>query len=125
MGDRGNIAIAQPESEAVVYFYTHWGGYEIPQTLQRALARHERWNDGPYLARIIFCEMVKNDIDGETGFGISTTEQDNSYDIPIVDAMTQTVTVLPYGRSKPPVTVTFDDWVNGNFGGWGNSGEQE
>ena len=67
MGDRGLIAIEG------VYLYTHWEGSDLPSILKHALERKERWNDAPYLTRIIFCEMVKGDERAATGFGISST----------------------------------------------------
>lgn len=88
MGDRGNIKIGK------VYLYTHWGGSKIKQTLQKALARHQRWNDEAYLTRIIFCEMIGNDIDGETGYGISTSIQDNNHNIIEVDVKNQKIKEL-------------------------------
>lgn len=74
MGDRANIVIEQDSHSFPhpVFFYTHWSGYAIKQTLQDALTAGEsRWNDGQYLARIIFCQMIGED-SGTTGFGIST-----------------------------------------------------
>jgi hypothetical protein len=70
MGDRANIHIIETEG-AGIYFYTHWTGYKLPQTLQVALARgKDRWNDETYLNRIIFSEMIKNNVLDETGFGL-------------------------------------------------------
>jgi len=70
MGDRANVKISDRYS-GDLYLYTHWAGTELPETVQRALKRRERWDDMPYLARIVFCEMVKGNEDGATGFGIS------------------------------------------------------
>ena len=67
MGDRGNIIVDG------VYLYSHWTGSQLPSILQEALKKQWRWDDGSYLTRIIFCEMVKDDIDGETGYGISNS----------------------------------------------------
>jgi len=85
MGCRGNIVITQDSGKAPLYFYTHWEGYKIKQVLQDALKRGKgRWGDDPYLARIIFCEMIQNDVLNKTGFGISTFECDNDGENPIV-----------------------------------------
>lgn len=83
MGDRANIVICEDGTR--IYLYTHWSGYEAPETLRKALARKQRWDDPAYLARIIFCEMVKGSEADETGFGISTRQQDNEYPLLIVD----------------------------------------
>jgi len=78
MGDRAQIISAEDE-DSEIYLYTHWGGEHVPQTLAAALDRgRSKWNDPAYLNRIIFCEMIKDDVDGETGFGISNQYQDSS-----------------------------------------------
>lgn len=75
MGDRGNIVVQGDGSK--VFLYTHWTGSDLPNILKRALKRGEsRWDDAQYLTRIIFCEMVGYDINGTTGFGISSVEGD-------------------------------------------------
>jgi hypothetical protein len=83
MGDKANIVIESDKANIViesdkemfphpVFFYTHWSGSTIKDTLQAALAHKRWWDDPQYLARIIFCELVKNQPHGTTGYGIST-----------------------------------------------------
>lgn len=95
MGDRANIFIKSDFGHGDgrgVYFYTHWSGHELPVTLQSALARRERWSDDSYLARVIFCEMVKGEErDSMVGYGISAYLGDNEHKIIVVDAHAQTV----------------------------------
>jgi len=84
MGDRGNIFVresADKEETRGVYLYSHWGGEELPLVLKRALSRKVRWDDGPYLTRIIFDEMTEGQRGEETGFGISATLGDNEHPI--------------------------------------------
>jgi hypothetical protein len=81
MGDRANVKMIYgdgPEGECgPVYFYTHWGGSELPETVQTALRKRWRWDDESYLARIIFCEVVGDgEWKHETGFGVSPYEYD-------------------------------------------------
>lgn len=87
MGDRGNIVIVyHDDNEAKqIYFYTHWKGYNLPEIVHRAIKRRERWDDIDYLARIIFCEMIKGDESGSTGFGIAPYPMDNEYRFIYVD----------------------------------------
>jgi len=104
MGDRGNICMKM-EDGGQVFFYSHWGGYALPETLKAALIRargtkadggrfiNGRWDDEPYLARIIFNEMTKGDEMETSGFGISTYLGDNEREIIYVSVKEQTVTI--------------------------------
>lgn len=96
MGDRANIILKQEEG-GKIYLYTHWGGHKIKQVLAKALDRsRSRWDDEPYLSRIIFSELIKDDIDGLTGYGLTTymTDEDNN-DVE-VDIEAQTADGLPF-----------------------------
>lgn len=85
MGDRANIVVKQSDGTGV-WLYTHWHGSEMPKTLQAAMKRgKDRWDDTPYLARIIFCEMVKGNAMDLAGFGITTSMTDNEYPVLTVD----------------------------------------
>lgn len=78
MGDRANVKFKYHD-DSVVYFYTHWNGNDLPVLVRDALIRgRERWNDPSYLARVIFCEMVRDNMEGVTGYGISTRIEDNN-----------------------------------------------
>lgn len=94
MGDRAQIAVKMyGDKDEKVYLYTHWGGSRINQTLAAALNKRMRWGDEEYLARIIFCEMVRGEEDGETGYGIGVSAHgDIEYPIPVLDCETQTIT---------------------------------
>lgn len=88
-----------------IYFYSHFGGKELPITLKNALVRGKsRWGDEPYLARIIFSEMIKGNEDETTGYGISTYETDNDHPILYVNSSKKEVTV----RAK---TFTFNEFI--------------
>jgi len=89
MGDRANVKVTG--GMGTTYLYTHWGGTNLPAVVQRALAKHWRWNDQSYLTRIIFCEMVKGSETDETGFGIAQKCGDGDERIVEVDTFTQTV----------------------------------
>lgn len=93
MGDRGNIVVLD-EIGPPIYLYSHWGGYDLGDTLSKALAREQRWDDGSYLARIIFDTMTEGDHGSETGFGIATYAPDNEYPYLVVDVARQRVVVL-------------------------------
>lgn len=94
MGNRANVCIKSSEAETPVFFYTHWNGSNLPNVVAEGLRLgRSRWGDTPYLSRIIFCKMIEGDEGGLTGYGISTTVQDNEYNRPIlvVDDDKQTV----------------------------------
>lgn len=105
MGDRANIQVVEEEG-GTLYFYTHWQGEELPTTLATALARGRgRWGDEAYLSRIIFSEMVKDDIEGETGVGLSTYRGDFNYDDLIVEMKEQVVV------DRDGARLSFDDFI--------------
>lgn len=84
MGNRGNVTIRANGKD--VWFYTHWRGSDLGEIIKAALAKRERWNDAPYLARIIFCELIYGEPEhATTGFGISAEPGDNEYAFWIVD----------------------------------------
>lgn len=114
MGDRANVVIDE-EQGGTIYLYTHWGGSELPATLQTALKKRWRWDDEPYLARLIFQEMTRGSENNETGFGISTTPQDNEHPYLRVSVKAQTVTV-DYGpvrqhTNHPNRVIPFEEYI--------------
>lgn len=89
MGDRATIEIK--EEGKSLYFYTHWRGSDVPSLLQAAIiAGDSRWDDAPYLNRIIFQTLIGDDR-GTTGFGISTGPCDSEHPKITVDTDTRTV----------------------------------
>ena len=67
---------------------------------------------------MIFSEMVRNDLDSDTGYGISTDMCDNGYPIIVINPSTQMAWLEDYiwgdGGKFVPVThaVTFEMLVN-------------
>jgi hypothetical protein len=95
MGDRANIEIR--EGEKSFFFYSHWGGCDLPKTLQEGLSLgRPRWDDHPYLSRIIFCRMIRDNVDELTGFGISAERVGDEYDVLAVDMDEKKVIVGDY-----------------------------
>jgi len=116
MGDRANVVMlynCPPDMEVKpVFFYTHWHGGSLPFIVQRALSRRGRWNDSPYLARIIFSEMVKGQEAGETGFGIAPYVQDNEHWLVVVDCEKGIVGFAnPKEPTEPTISWSFDEYV--------------
>jgi hypothetical protein len=114
MGDRANVVLEQDNGQEI-YLYSHWGGTELPETLQAALNRgRDRWDDEPYLGRIIFQDMTAGSEKELTGFGISTYLCDNEYPLLRVDSRKQTVTVdfdpVRKYHDKPNKTYSFEEF---------------
>lgn len=101
MGDRGNIIVK--DGDSTVYLYTHWSGTDLPDIVKRGLAMKWRWDDGPYLARILFDQMTEGRHGEEVGFGISSTYGDGGTDI-TVDVDKQTV-------SRKGTVIAFADYI--------------
>ena len=94
-----------------VYLYQHCDGYDLAGIVKEAIASpagRARSDDVEYLTRIIFCEMVKNDVSGELGYGIGTTQHGDIDFLVTVDVKAQTVTELNIYR-KTKVTDAFAD----------------
>jgi len=109
MGDRGNIEVDG------VNLYGHWSGSELPRILQEALAKRWRWMDVGYLARIVFCRMVRGSEEVETGFGISPAGElpDNEYPVLRVDTATGRVYMLSEdaARARAPHSAAMASWT--------------
>ena len=91
MGDRGNIAVQESAGQRV-YLYGHWSGYDMPELLRASLVRgKERWDDPQYLARVIFCDLVRGQEQGLTGFGITSRIHNNEYPVIVVDCEKQEI----------------------------------
>lgn len=104
MGDRANIFIQDQFTDGEgVYLYSHWGGVSHlargVEALQHDFAR-ARWNDGAYLARVVFQQILDADGLNETGYGISTYLLDNEYPILVVDTRHQLVGLVPQGTER-------------------------
>lgn len=106
MGARRNIKLEYRKvdengvKDFPIYFYTHWGAEELPETLKNALKRgFERWDDESYLARIIFSEMIKDDVLELTGYGIAPYPiDDKQYPTITVNLEHQTVDDVPFHK---------------------------
>ena len=91
MGMRRNIALDYG-ANTKVFLYTHWGAEHLEDTLRAALIRgRDRWDDPPYLARIIFSEMIQDEVLEETGYGIAPYVMDDEFPTIEVDLENRTV----------------------------------
>lgn len=95
MGDRRNVRLNYGYDKSSVYLYTHWGGSELPIDVAEALRLgKDRWDDPPYLARIIFSHLVGEDWDTNVGYGIDIKPvSDAALPMVIVDLWRQVVRI--------------------------------
>lgn len=97
MGDRGCIVI-HDGGDPSLWIYSHWHGESLRTLLAHALETPQaqaRIGDGSYLTRIVFCQIIKqvDDLDGETGWGIATSECESEYDLIHLDVNTGEVRI--------------------------------
>ena len=114
MGCRGTIEIwehadAPKSEERPVILYTHWGANDMLANLKSVLRRKKRWRDAPSLSRMIFCQMIRGEERGETGFGIQTCNIGDAEVEIIVDCNRQEVIVKGWDEND---TYTFDDFID-------------
>jgi len=91
MGDRANFGFVQPNGNTVV-LYGHWAGYQMLGRLADAvIAARPRWNDSSYATRIAISQLVADQWNMETGWGLYVNEiGDNEHKIAIIDWEQQT-----------------------------------
>lgn len=109
MGDRIVYSIKQ-DQDLSINLYSHWGGYDRFETLARALqAAQPRWTDSSYATRIIVSQIVGDQWESETGFGLWASTEDGDYggDHPdiTIDLVNKTV-------SDETGTHTFEQFIN-------------
>lgn len=110
MGDRANIYVHNGDKPGV-YLYTHWSGSELPDAVRRGLIRgKDRWDDHPYLTRILFEAMVpEGDRGGVLGYGISADLGDGDDRIVDVDTTAQSVALTEVGEDS--ITLPFSAYT--------------
>jgi hypothetical protein len=91
MGDRANFGFVQPNGNTIV-LYGHWAGHQMLGKLADAvIAARPRWNDSSYATRIAISQLIGDQWNMETGWGLQVNERsDNEHKIAIVDWEQQT-----------------------------------
>ena len=111
MGDRANVYVPG-DDKGGVYLYTHWSGHNLPIVVKKALAKRWRWDDPPYLTRIIFDKMTDGRHGEETGFGISTRICDNNgYPIVRVDCSRTQVSFVSAQSKEMLYHWSFEEFI--------------
>jgi hypothetical protein len=91
MGDRANFGFVQSNGETIV-LYGHWAGHNMLGKLADAVIKaRPRWNDESYATRIVISQLIGDQWNMETGWGLSVNNiLDNEHKIAIVDFKQQT-----------------------------------
>ena len=117
MGDRGNIYFVDNkfDDDTVykgMYLYTQYAGGDLWRICKDGLIRGEnRWGDSQYLARILFCEMVRGIELETTGAGLGTEMGDNGHQIIRVNDLDQTVSFHQPGNERNVAEVGSMSWT--------------
>jgi len=110
MGDRGQVKIIGTDNAESpnLYFYTHWGATSLENYVSDALDRGRgRWNDKEYLNRIIFSEMIKDEVLSDIGFGIGFELHGDTWKLVVVNHLDKTVGIQQINYDNV-------DWENYN-----------
>lgn len=126
MGDRANFGFRQYNGETIV-LYGHWAGHDMLANLAAAVEKARgRWSDESYATRIVISQLVGEDWQSETGWGLSINQiLDNEHKIPIIDWSTGTFSLheeAPWSESdsnkvrgmqdEPMFSMTLDSFIN-------------
>lgn len=109
MGDRTNFGFVQPNGNTIV-LYGHWAGHNMLGKLADAVIKaRPRWNDSSYATRIAISQLVKDEWNSETGWGLYVNEiGDNEHKIAVIDWKQQT-----FSLHKEAPRNDLDNKVNG------------
>jgi len=111
MGDRAQVLV----EDNGVYLYTHWGSDTLLQDLKKwiFLAR-PRWDDPEYFARVIFSNMIADNLEGTTGFGIGTSKHGDIELLVTFNCKKGTVTVKEMYEDNEVFYKSFNNFIDNN-----------
>ena len=104
MGDRANFGFVQPNGKTIV-LYGHWAGHQMLGKLADAvIAARPRWNDSSYATRIAISNLIGDQWNMETGWGLYVNEiGDNEHKIAIIDWDQQTFSLHEWADGRDPL----------------------
>jgi hypothetical protein len=105
MGDRANFGFVQPNGQTIV-LYGHWAGHQMLGKLADAvIAARPRWNDSSYATRIAISNIIADQWNMETGWGLYVNEiGDNEHKIAIIDWDQQTFSLHEHTDARDPLS---------------------
>ena len=95
MGDRANFGFKDSKGNTI-FLYGHWAGHEMLKRLAAAVeTARPRWTDESYATRICVSQIVGDEWNQETGWGLTVNElADNEHKVPVIDWTNQTFTLF-------------------------------
>jgi hypothetical protein len=117
MGDRAVAGVKATSTSPIIFMYSHHGGSDQDSIFADALAKAERrWSDDSYATRIIMSQLVGNEWNEETGFGMyvgGTAHGSDYHYILIADLETQQVLICDNDNSDDVVAqIPFADFIS-------------
>ena len=98
MGARTNAQLKYSDGNSV-FIYSHWGGGKggsLHTKIHKAIARKQRWDDEMYMAAIIIREVLRDNLDQDTGYGVQPYLGEESYSTTVIDLDKQTIDDIPF-----------------------------
>ena len=124
MGDRANFGFKQSNDETIV-LYGHWAGHEMLANLAEAVeTARPRWTDESYATRIVISNLVGDNWNELTGWGLTVNNiLDNEHKIPVIDWRSGTFSLHEEASweedtkvrgmmDEPMFTMTLDSFIN-------------
>jgi hypothetical protein len=124
MGDRANFGFKDSQGNTL-FLYGHWAGHQMLGKLANAVEHsRSRWGDHGYATRVCVSQLVGDDKDHLTGWGLYINQiADNEHHIPVINWATGTFGLYEYNWSwgdtkikfvadEPKFTITLDEFVN-------------
>ena len=124
MGDRANFGFRQSNGDVIV-LYGHWAGYEMLDRLASAVEKaRPRWTDEGYATRICVSQLIANEWEIETGWGLYINQiTDNEHKILVIDWRSGTFTLHEEAsweeetkvkgmQDEPIFSMTLDSFIN-------------
>jgi hypothetical protein len=95
MGDRANFGFKDRKGDTV-FLYGHWAGHRMLENLADAVSAAEsRWDDETYATRIAISNLINDEWQSTTGWGISVNQlADNEHKVPIINWSAKTFTLM-------------------------------
>lgn len=119
MGDRAVAGFREKSSnpETTIYLYQHWSGSDQITNFAYALEKaRPRWSDSSYATRIMVSQLVNDQWESETGYGLYVGGKAHGADyhyILIADFEKQAVLVAENDNAENVLEeIPFDDFIS-------------